>query len=220
MFLVVILQNICIYTPHPPPARLPRRLQHPHTYLAWPCIGLCAVCNHVSVFRLLPLSGPSLPRPPCRALAPLLPTRMTDSFGPGSSLDDDMLAAEAGPDWCLPRSRCRTSVERHPLRAVSSWIALLGGRWIVCPCWARPACPGLGCIAEGGRYQHFLTVPHGWDGGVRLPEAGLVPRCAGRHAWLAKSAGRLAPCARAPFLSMRPGPCRSPCLRLTEKGKP
>ena len=103
----------------------------------------------------------------------------------------------------------------HPLRAVSSWIALLGGRWIVCPCWARPACPGgLGCIAEGGRYKHFLTVPHGWDGGVRLPEAGLVPRCAGRHALLAKRRGVL------PFLSMRPGPCRSPCLRLTEKGKP
>ena len=39
-------------------------------------------------------------------------------------------------------------------------------------------------------------------------------------AWLAKSAGRLAPCAWAPFLSMRPGPCRSPCLRLTAKGKP
>ena len=115
----------------------------------------------------------------------------------------------------------------HPLRAVvSSWIALLAGRWIVCPCWARPACPCLECIAEGGRYQHFLTVPHGWDGGVRLPEAGLVPRCAGRHAWLAKSAGRFAPargsgpCARAPFLSMRPGPCRSPCLRLAEKGVP
>ena len=102
----------------------------------------------------------------------------------------------------------------HPLRAVSSWIAFLGGRWIVCPCWARPACPGLGCIAEGGRYQHFLTVPHGWDGGVRLPEAGLVPRYAGRHALLAKRRGVL------PFLSMRPGPCRSPCLRLTEKGKP
>ena len=102
----------------------------------------------------------------------------------------------------------------HPLRAVSSWIAFLGGRWIVCPCWARPACPGLGCIAEGGGYQHFLTVPHGWDGGVRLPEAGLVPRYAGRHALLAKRRGVL------PFLSMRPGPCRSPCLRLTEKGKP
>ena len=65
--------------------------------------------------------------------------------------------------------------------------------------WARPARPCLGCIAEGGRYQHFLTFPHGWDGGVRLPEAGLVPLCAGRHAWLiAKSAGRFAPAAPAP----------------------
>ena len=169
---------------------------------------------------LPPLSGPSLPRPPCRALAPLLPTRMTPL---------DLVPALMMTCWLLRRAR--TDVSRGQdaglplnaipsIRAVSSWIALLGGRWIVCPCWARPACPGLGCIAEGGRYQHFLTVPHGWDGGVRLPEAGLVPRCAGRHAWLAKSAGRLAPCARAPFLSMRPGPCRSPCLRLTEKGKP
>ena len=39
-----------------PPARLPRRLQHIHTYLAWPCIGLRAVCNHVSV-SLPPLSA-------------------------------------------------------------------------------------------------------------------------------------------------------------------
>ena len=48
------------YSPPPPPARLPRRLQHPHTYLAWPCIGLCAVCNNVSVSACLFLPIPVL----------------------------------------------------------------------------------------------------------------------------------------------------------------